>query len=71
MLSIMYTTAGFVCYDDGCHLKKYASHRDRKMMTATAKQLAEINIVMDKLHFFKGTRTDGVTNTVTPTRLKN
>ena len=40
-------------------------------IATTAKQLAEINIVMDKLHFFKGTRTDGVMNTVTPTRLKN
>ena len=51
LTSRMYTTAGFVCYDDGCHLKKYAPHRDRKMMTATAKRLTEINIVVDKLHF--------------------
>ena len=44
-------TTGFVCYDDGCHLKKYASHSDRRQLTPTAKRLAELNIVVDKLHF--------------------
>ena len=35
----------FLCCDDGCHLKKYASK------TPPAIRLASINIVIDKMHF--------------------
>ena len=45
-------TAGFVCYDDGCHLKKFATHRDRRKLTPTATRLSSnITIVVDKMHF--------------------
>ena len=44
-------STGFVCYDDGCHLKRYASHHTRKELTRTAGRLSTMNIVVDKLHF--------------------
>ena len=40
----------FICYDDGCHLRKYARHDSRKDVTAVTKQLAEMEIIIDKLH---------------------
>ena len=43
-------TAGFICYDDGCHLKKYALNSDCAKLTFTSKILATMNIVY-KLHF--------------------
>ena len=46
-----YGSTGFVCYDDGCHLKRYASHQARKELTPTAQRLSKMNIVVDKLHF--------------------
>ena len=47
----MISITGFICYDDGCHLKKYASHSTRKGLTPIAARLSEVNIVIDKLHF--------------------
>ena len=40
---------GVICYDDGCHLKKYAERR--KELTQTAERLASCQIVIDKMHF--------------------
>ena len=40
----------FVCYDDGCHLRKYARNTWRKKLTPTAEKLATIEIVIDKMH---------------------
>lgn len=40
----------YVCYDDGCHLRKYAQHITRKNVTPTAEKLSRIEIVIDKLH---------------------
>ena len=40
----------FICYDDGCHLKKYACNPTRRDQTGTAKKLAEMSIVIDKMH---------------------
>ena len=39
-----------LCYD-GCHLRKYATNANRSQLTETTKQLANLNIVIDKLHF--------------------
>ena len=39
-----------LCYD-GCHLRKYATNTNRSQLTETTKQLANLNIVIDKLHF--------------------
>ena len=43
--------AGYVCYDDGCHSKKYAMNPVRHNHTATATRIASTKIVIDKLHF--------------------
>jgi hypothetical protein len=40
----------FICYDDGCHLRKFTQHSTRKNVTATAQKLSETEIVIDKLH---------------------
>lgn len=40
-----------MCYDDGCHLKKYAINPIRVNQTPTASLIASLNIVVDKLHF--------------------
>ena len=40
----------YICYDDGCHLRKYARNDKRKNLTQVSKQLADTEIVVDKLH---------------------
>ena len=45
-----HTLVGHICYDDGCHLRKYARNPCRSSQTSTAKILSEINIVIDKMH---------------------
>ena len=42
--------AEYICYDDGCHLKKYAENLCRRDQTATTKILSELHIVVDKMH---------------------
>ena len=42
--------AEYVCYDDGCHLKKYSTNPCRKDLTATSKKIAQLSIVVDKMH---------------------
>ena len=44
-----YLLKGTICYDDGCHLKKYVEKR--KELTETTKRLASCQIVIDKMHF--------------------
>ena len=39
-----------ICYDDGCHLKRYAQNQ-RAELTETAKRIATCSIVIDKMHF--------------------
>ena len=40
-----------ICYDDGCHLKRYANNAIRKSVTPQSMQIANTSIVVDKLHF--------------------
>ena len=40
----------FICYDDGCHLRKFARQATRQDLTPTAKKLAMVEIVIDKMH---------------------
>ena len=40
-----------LCYDDGCHLRKYTNHPSRKDLTTFTKQIANCEIVVDKMHF--------------------
>ena len=42
--------AEFICYDDGCHLRKYSMHDSCKDLTPVTKKLAEVETVVDKLH---------------------
>ena len=44
-------TLVYLCYDDGCHLKKYAANPKRATQTPTAQKLATMKIVIDKMHF--------------------
>ena len=41
---------GFVCYDDACHLTKFAKNPVRADLTPQAKQLASVQMVVDKMH---------------------
>ena len=40
----------FLCYDDGCHLRKFAQHSSRKDVTPTSQKRSTIEVVIDKLH---------------------
>lgn len=50
-LHMSFSIAEYVCYDDGCHLKKYVMNPIRVKKTETASRLASTKIVIDKLHF--------------------
>ena len=41
---------GFVCYDDACHLTKFAKNLSRADLTPQAKQPASVQMVVDKMH---------------------
>jgi len=43
-------TVGYIIYDDGCHLRKFARNPCRKDTTSTSEQLACLEIVVDKMH---------------------
>ena len=45
----IYASSDTICYDNGCHLKKYACKRAD--LTETSKKIASYNIVIDKMHF--------------------
>lgn len=45
------THTGTICYDDGCHLKKFSQNKQRSELTSTAKRIASFSIVVDKMHF--------------------
>ena len=40
----------FICYDDGCHLRKYANNVTRREFSEASKKLASTEIVIDKMH---------------------
>ena len=40
-----------LCYDDGCHLCKYARNTARSHLTDAATRMSTWNIVIDKMHF--------------------
>ena len=42
--------AEYICYDDGCHLRKYAENPCRSELTTTTKILSHLSIVVDKMH---------------------
>lgn len=42
---------GIICYDDACHLKKFAQNPVRSDLTEIAKKIKEMSLVCDKFHF--------------------
>ena len=54
MLSILhylFHSIEYLCYDDGCHLKRYAMNPKRANQTPTTTLISSMNIVIDKMHF--------------------
>lgn len=47
----MLAFAEVLCYDDGCHLRKYARNPVRSKLSKAAVRLSNIDIVIDKMHF--------------------
>ena len=47
----MTSTLDILCYDDGCHLRRFARNAKRSQLTIAARKLASLNIVIDKMHF--------------------
>ena len=43
--------AEYLCYDDGCHLRRYATNPIRRDLTKWTKKISDLEIVIDKLHF--------------------
>ena len=41
----------FIVYDNGCYLKTYAANPSRSAATETTKRIANMSLVVDKLHF--------------------
>lgn len=39
-----------ICYDDGCHLRKFVQNPQRCNITPTATKLSQIRIAVDKMH---------------------
>ena len=48
---VIWDHTGFVCYDDGCHLRKFARNPSRSSLTATASRIADLEIVIYRMHF--------------------
>ena len=40
---------GFICYDDACHLKRFARNPARADLTEQSKQLASVEMVVDRM----------------------
>lgn len=47
---MIYIDTGYICYDDGCHLRRFARQPHRKDVTSTSQTLASLEIVVDKMH---------------------
>ena len=43
--------AGYVIYDDACHLKKFATNKSRSTQTETSQRIALMKMVVDRFHF--------------------
>ena len=42
---------GTICYDDGCHLKRYACNPVRSALTTTSSNISAMNFAIDRMHF--------------------
>ena len=41
----------FICYDDGCHLRKFSQNPVRSTLTDITVHIAKMEIVLDRFHF--------------------
>ena len=48
---LKYSLIDTICYDDACHLKKFATNPKRCNLTDVASVIAKKNIVCDRFHF--------------------
>ena len=39
-----------ICYDDACHLKRFAANPKRSELTKQTKQLSSMKMAVDKMH---------------------
>ncbi len=46
-----YILTEYLCYDDGCHLARYANNPIRRDLTDWTKMISQLKIVVDKMHF--------------------
>jgi hypothetical protein len=49
--NVFFIFVDVICYDDACHLKKFACNPKRNEKTDTAKRLSKMDIVCDRFHF--------------------
>ena len=47
----LYLYVGTICYDDACHLLRYAQNVKRRDLTKTSRRISDLNIVVDRFHF--------------------
>jgi len=50
MYKIISTTPDYICYDDACHLRKFARNSIRSNLTSQSTALASVEMVVDKMH---------------------
>ena len=48
--AILSSITEYICYDDACHLMKFARNPVRADVTPQCKQLASVQMVVDKMH---------------------
>lgn len=59
----------FICYDDGCHLRKFAQNVRRQPLSPITQKLATTEIVIDRMHF-KGHKDSWCRETCDPSKFK-
>ena len=51
LIQILHTIPSeYMCYDDGCHLRKFARNPVRSQVSAESKLISQLEIVVDKMH---------------------
>ena len=63
------TFSEFICYDDGCHLRKFAQNVRRQPLSAITQKLATTEIVIDRMHF-KGHKDSWCRETCDPSKFE-
>ena len=48
---VLFLYIEYICYDDGCHLRKFSQNPIRRSQSTTAERIASLEIVVDKMHF--------------------